>query len=125
MTPFPHTIGQEQQLEIAAETMKKNGFRHLPVLHGGELIGLLSSRDIDFLRSVAGVTMAELTVEEAMSQDVKTVDLDYSMVAVLSIMAERKVGSIVVTEGKRPVGIFTTTDAVQLLLDYEKTLGVA
>ena len=40
MTEFPHSIGQEQPLARAAEFMRKYNIRHLPVLHGGELMGV-------------------------------------------------------------------------------------
>ena len=40
MTAQPHSIGQEQTLAAAADQMRKLNVRHLPVLHGGKLVGL-------------------------------------------------------------------------------------
>src|SRR5437879_4833811 len=46
MTPAPHTIGVEQPLAVAAALMQAHHIRHLPVLHGGKLVGILSERDV-------------------------------------------------------------------------------
>ena len=39
MTASPHLIGAEQPLARAHDIMRKNDLRHLPVLHGGKLVG--------------------------------------------------------------------------------------
>jgi CBS domain-containing protein len=44
MTPSPQTIGPEQPLGRALVVMHENGFRHLPVLEHGKLIGVVSAR---------------------------------------------------------------------------------
>jgi len=46
MTRALHTIGQEQTLDVAHTVMRQHGIRHLPVLEGGKLVGLLSQRDL-------------------------------------------------------------------------------
>ena len=42
MTAGPHTIGREQSLGAAKQLMHRNHVRHLPVLHAGQLVGMLS-----------------------------------------------------------------------------------
>jgi CBS domain-containing protein len=49
----------EWTLEQAAETMVRSGFRHLVVLEGGEVTGLLSMRDIVRCWTETGVPTAE------------------------------------------------------------------
>jgi len=46
MTPEPVTIGINENLEQCIAVMRRYGFRHLPVCHEGQLVGLVSLRDI-------------------------------------------------------------------------------
>jgi CBS domain-containing protein len=46
MTRDPMTVGPEEEVEVALRVMLDHGFRHLPVMEGGELIGLVSIRDL-------------------------------------------------------------------------------
>ncbi len=46
MTPDPVTVGMEMDVDEAIELMMRNGFRHLPVMRGGQLAGVVSLRDI-------------------------------------------------------------------------------
>ncbi len=117
MTPGPHSIGRDQPLLAARDLMQAEGIRHLPVLHGGRLVGLLSSRDVDLVTSFGGVDPARVTVEEAMSPEPYAVGPDTELVVVAKEMAERRLGSAVVTSGNRVVGVFTTVDALRALAD--------
>jgi CBS domain-containing protein len=46
MTRDPKTVDPEVEVETALRTMLDNGFRHLPVVEGGEVIGMVSMRDL-------------------------------------------------------------------------------
>lgn len=46
MSPEPITCSPDVETEEAAEMMLSGGFRHLPVLEGGELLGIVSLRDV-------------------------------------------------------------------------------
>ena len=46
MTQEPRTVSPDEQVEAALKTMLDNGFRHLPVVEGGEVIGIVSIRDL-------------------------------------------------------------------------------
>ncbi len=46
MTPDPDTIGPDDSVAYALERMSQAGYRHLPVIDGGELIGIVSIRDL-------------------------------------------------------------------------------
>lgn len=120
MTRSPHRIGAEQPLSLAHEIMRKKRIRHLPVLHGGKLVGLVSLRDLHLLETLSGVEPEEVTVEEAMSPDVYTVRPNAPLRGVVREMARRKLGSAVVMEAGEVVGVFTTVDALRAL---EHALG--
>lgn len=115
MTRTPQLIGAEQSMTAAHEIMRSNGIRHLPVLHGGKLVGLVSQHDLHIIESLRDVDPDEVRVEEAMTQDVYTVTPKTPLKEVVSEMAERKLGSAVVVEGTQIVGVFTTIDALDTL----------
>jgi acetoin utilization protein AcuB len=112
MTLAPHTIGSDQKLSTAHKVMREHGLRHLPVLRGGRLVGVLSQRDLYFLESIAGVDVDIDTVTDAMSPDVYTIGPEDDVRAVSRVMAESKYGCAVVLERGHIVGIFTVTDAL-------------
>ena len=55
MTELPHSVGREQPLSVAAGMMKKYDIRHLPVLDGGALLGMLTDRDLHLIESLEAV----------------------------------------------------------------------
>jgi acetoin utilization protein AcuB len=120
MTFAPHTIGQEQPLALAHSMMRKWNVRHLPVLHGGELVGILSQRDALKVGTLPDVDPEKVTVEEAMTSDVYTVPPETSLAQVASEMAEHKYGSVVVMSGTHLAGIFTAIDAIRALLEIAR-----
>lgn len=118
MTSQPHTIGRNQTLALAHRMMRDHGIRHLPVLEHGELVGMLTQRDLYFLETIAGVELTKDLVDDAMNTDAYAVDPDESLEHVAAVMCERKLGSAVVVERGRVIGIFTATDALRLLAGY-------
>jgi CBS domain-containing protein len=46
MTPDPLTASPEDSVDSALKTMLDNNFRHLPVMEGGEVVGIVSIRDL-------------------------------------------------------------------------------
>lgn len=115
MTPLPHSIGKEQPLAVARRIMKEHGLRHLPVLEGAKLVGVLSDRDLYFLESVSGVDPETEPVEQGMSQDVYHVAPDTPLREVIAEMEKRRLGCAIVVDRASVVGIFTTTDALRLV----------
>ena len=121
MTTTPHTIRPDLSLAEADKIMREHVVRHLPVLKGGQLVGLLSQRDIRLVESFKDVDSANVQVVEAMSQDTYEVPPTAYLDEVVSTMAEHKYGSAVVTQNGKVVGIFTTADALQALADLLQT----
>ena len=115
MTPSPHTIARTRSLSAAGQVMKDNRVRHLPVLDGGRIVGMVSERDLLLVESLPGVSPADVRVEEAMVQDVFTVSPDTPIGEAIETMIRRKVGSAIVCEGDRVLGVFTTVDALGAL----------
>lgn len=117
MTPFPHHVGPRHSMAAAHRLMRRHKIRHLPVLDGPKLVGVVSQRDLYFLESLTDVSSAAILVSEAMQEDVLAVAPSESMSEVARMMVSTRVGSVVVMDGSRVVGIFTTIDALTALVD--------
>ena len=115
MTPAPHTIAVDRTLADAHSLMRQFRIRHLPVLDRGKLVGIVSERDLHLLETLKDVNPSQVTVEEAMSQDVFITEPRTSLARVASIMASRKLGSTVIVHRGQVLGIFSTVDALQAL----------
>jgi len=115
MTAQPITIGRTESLATAHELMRRNACRHLPVLEHGELVGVVTQRDLYLLETIAGVDLSEDRVDDAMSVDAYAVDPDAPLSEVSEHMAANRYGCAVVIERGRVIGIFTATDALRAL----------
>jgi acetoin utilization protein AcuB len=116
MTARPHVVSSQKTLAQAHQAMREKGIRHLPVVDGGKLVGVVSQRDLYLLETLKGVDIARETIEEAMTADPITVPPDAPLDEVAEAMAARKQGSAVVVDRGAVVGIFTTTDAMKALV---------
>ncbi len=117
MSMVPHSIGRDQSLEHAHEIMRKHDIRHLPVLEGGTLVGLVSQRDLHLIETLRDVDPTKVTVEEAMTSAVYCVAPETPLDEVTATMAERKLGCAVVMQNHHVVGIFTVVDACHALAE--------
>lgn len=115
MTPMPHTVGVQQPLAVAGDIMREHHIRHLPVLDGGRLVGILSQRDVALVAALPGVDVERVAVAEAMTPEPHTLSPDSSLEWVATEMAEHKFGSVIIVEHGRVAGIFTTVDALRAL----------
>lgn len=117
MTHAPHTIGQEQPVARAHEMMREYKIRHLPVLHGGKLVGIVSLGDLHLLETLEVIDTSKVTVEEAMTADVYTASPETKLAEVVEHMIEHKNGSAVIVDKHGKVsGVFTTIDALRVLI---------
>lgn len=110
MTTCPVTIGPEQTLAHAHGILSEHHIRHLPVLKGGRLIGVVTARDLALVETLKDVDATRLSVEEAMSSEVYAVSPDAPLDQVVDEMARHKYGCAVVMQNQKVVGIFTSVD---------------
>jgi len=111
MTADVQTIGDEQPMAVAHRLMREQHIRHLPVLHQGKLVGVVSDRDLRLIETLQDVDPTKVTVSEAMTPDPYVVGPEAALDEVVSTMAAKKYGSAVVRDNGKVVGIFTTVDA--------------
>ena len=121
MRTSPHTIGAEQTIAMAAKVMAEHRIRHLPVLHGGKVVGMLSQRDVNVIETLKDVDPNVVTVEDAMSGSPYVTDAETPLTVVAAEMAEHKYGSAIVMQANHVVGVFTTVDACRVLAEIFET----
>jgi acetoin utilization protein AcuB len=115
MTPQPITVGRHESLSTAREMMRAHRCRHLPVLEHGELVGILTERDLQILETFTRADRAIDAAHDAMTTDAYAVPPDAPLREVARQMATEHYGCAVVIERGRVIGIFTTTDALRVL----------
>lgn len=120
MTPFPYSVAPSATLPEAVELMRAHDVRHLPVTEDHQLVGLISDRDIKARLAELCDTEARaaLRVRDVCVHDCYRVDLDQPLHSVLKTMAERHIGSAVVTAHGRLAGMFTLNDACRAFADH-------
>ena len=116
MTRQPWTIERHATLTAAHQTMRRHAIRHLPVMDRGELVGIVSERDLHLVETLPDADPDEATVDDAMTELVYIAAPDDQLSDVVDHMAARKLGSVVVmSEPHRVEGIFTSVDALEVL----------
>jgi CBS domain-containing protein len=126
MSREPIVLNEEDNLDRVLEGMDAFNFRHIPVVDGDRLVGLLSQRDILRLAvgeldrtapaQVRSQQLKENTfVAQVMQRDVRTASPDATIVEAARMMLDQRIGCLPVVEGDRLVGIVTETDLLELL----------
>lgn len=115
MTVLPFTVGAEQPIDKAQALMQEHHIRHLPVLHGGQVVGLITERDLALAAGFDGIDSAATRIEDVMVSEPYTVGRKAPIGPVIEEMASHKFGSVLVTEGAKVVGIFTVADGMAIL----------
>jgi acetoin utilization protein AcuB len=127
MTEDVTTVAETVTLAEALELMEEHGFRHLPVVRGQEVVGMLSDRDLrgygvslvtdmeslDALKARLGQPIAQ-----AMSADVITVTRDADVREIIDVLIEEKISAVpVVGDRNQLVGIVSYIDVLRVLRD--------
>jgi CBS domain-containing protein len=113
MTPFPWYVHLEDSLGLAKEVMRERNIRHLPVTDDGELVGIVTDRDIGLVENAIRepAEREALRVRDVCVLDAFVVELSEPLDRVLSEMAGRHIDSALVVKRGKLAGIFTSTDA--------------
>jgi acetoin utilization protein AcuB len=113
MTQEPTTIEADELLIRASHKMYSGGFRRLPVVSGGKLVGIISDRD---LREHRG-HLEHTKVNGVMTENPITTTPETPVEEAARIMVERQIGGMPVVEDGRLVGVITVTDVMNAFLD--------
>lgn len=121
MTTTPLTIERNSTLAQAEKFMHTNKIRHLPVVEGEKIFGILSDRDVHTFMSFKGVDPNQEIVESVCTKDPYIVGHDTKLDEVCREMAKNKYGSVLVQDNKKIVGIFTWIDALKAMTELLET----
>lgn len=115
MTPSPYRIEHTDSLARAREMMAEYDIRHLPVMDGERIVGVISDRDLAMFECMDGFDTTKVDVGFVMTDKPYTVEVGTDLAQVAVTMRIKKIGSAVVTDGGQLVGLFTTVDALKVL----------
>ena len=124
MKKSPLTIKPRDTIEHARQVMEQHRINQLPVVHGNELVGIVTDRDLrDAYPSVLADPMRkpspdphQVLVESVMTANVITMAPNEGIVAAASLMRRERVGAVPIVEGKHLVGILTRSDLLEALV---------
>lgn len=128
MTSHVHTVNVTNKLQDAKQLMEKHHIRHIPVVSGEKLTGIMSLTDIErisFGSDLGGnkdnVDLAifdMLTIDQVMKHEVRTVTPETPIKEVAEQLAVEEFHALpVVNDNNELQGIVTTTDLVKYLID--------
>jgi len=125
MTRDVIVVPPELSLDAAWAVMRRENVHHLPVVRGGELLGMLSDRDV-LRRATAGkgeeLLVPSTPVGEAMTPAPIVCEANVSLGHLVRLMAEQRIDAIpIVTHSKRLLGLVTSTDLLFSLVGFDDT----
>lgn len=115
MTPVAYSVGDDQTLAEATLRMRDLDVRHLPVMRGSRLVGILSERDIAVLKARSNASLDELGVADAMTRDPYHVPSTTPLAQVALAMGTHRYGAALIVDDGEVKGIFSTTDGMLAL----------
>ena len=120
MTPFPYSVDLDASFDEASELMGHHNVRHLPVTRNHQVVGVITDRDMTSALHVHPQSndTGGLSVSDLYRADPYIVSIDEPLSNVLLTMAERHIGSVIVTMAGKLVGMFTAVDACRSFGEY-------
>jgi acetoin utilization protein AcuB len=122
------TVTPDDSVEKAVQLFRQRGIRHLLVLKGQRLVGIVSDHDLmrtleplrakrKKLLNVGGLffLLEPVEVREIMSKDVVTIQPDHSLQYAAAMMVTSRYGALPVVADEEVVGIVTATDLLRYL----------
>ncbi|HEX9878845.1 MAG TPA: CBS domain-containing protein [Candidatus Binatia bacterium] len=113
MKTNPVTVGPEDFLSTAHKEMQAGGFRRVPVIEDGRLVGIVTDSD---LRQHIGY-LEKTKVNAGMTRDPMTVRPESTLEEASKLLLKHKFGGLPVVDGDTLVGIITTSDILQAFLE--------
>jgi nucleotide-binding universal stress UspA family protein/predicted transcriptional regulator len=115
MASSPVTATPEEKLSAVEAKMKEGGFRSMPVLKEGRVVGIVTDRD---LRRHVGY-LEHTEVKMAMIEEVITINRETTISEAARLLRERKIGALPVVEEGKLVGIISNADILEALTSDE------
>ena len=127
MTKDVVTLTVSDELTTAEALFKKNHIRHIPVIDGKHVVGMLSYTDLmrisfadaidDDEEEVDTMVYNMFTIEQVMAKNVATIPVNATIKEVAQFLANKEYHALPVVDNDKLVGIVTTTDLIKYLLE--------
>lgn len=117
MTQEVVTVAPTATVADALEIIRTHNIRHLPVLDGGRLVGVVTDRDLRMALDADGGGARETSVADVMSGSPVTASPDMTIESAAELLAERRLGCLPVLEAGELVGILTDSDLLRAFVE--------
>lgn len=127
MTKDVITLNHTDDLTTAEKLFKENNIRHIPVVSGSEIKGMLSYTDLLRISFADAIDEGEsdvdtvvynmFTIEQVMAKNLVMVNSSTTVKEVAEILSKKEFHALPVVDSGKLVGIVTTTDLINYLLD--------
>jgi acetoin utilization protein AcuB len=127
MTKDPQTVTPKAPVMEAMQRLREGGFRRLPVVKDGRLVGIVTDRDLKEATPSKSTTLSvyelnyllsKLTVRDVMQRAVITVGTEDPIERAALLMEEHRISGLPVVEGGTVVGILTITDVLRAFVGF-------
>lgn len=125
-TPVITVDKNDHDLRDVKEVFRKEKIRHVPVMEGDKLVGMLSKNDLmrlsfgsmfDNQDNADEAVLDMLTIDQVMTHKPVAVNSETTIKEVAQILVEKDFHSLPVVDGDTITGIVTSTDVIKYLLD--------
>ena len=114
------TVDRDTGVQTAARLMRDRGIGSLLVMHGKEIVGILT--DTDMVRRVVASEVDTLTTtaEEIMTAPIVMIEEDKTILDASDLMAKMHIRHLGVTQGGKLVGMISVRDILMFLTNLRK-----
>src|SRR5690349_8757191 len=119
MTPEPQTLGVNNSLLDAVLMVRRAGFRHIPILDGGRVVGMVSDRDLARFTPSMMVPLPpdeynhvfeSTEIGRVMAKSPFTISPGATLAEAVDLITSNRLGCLLVVEEGALVGILTKSD---------------
>ena len=131
MTTSPVTVSPEDSLQRALDLLDKYQVHELPVVgHNGQLVGIATRGDLKLLTPVYPLfpaqeeirqTLRALKVATAMTVEPVVIGPEATLLEATKRLLEHGIGSLLVAEGNRLLGLLSVSDILRLVIEQHET----
>ncbi len=120
------TISRDDRMTMAKKILTEKKIRHLPVVDGKKLVGLITNMDIRKAEASPATSLDvreinylldRIKVSEIMTRKVVTISPEHSVEDAATIMHDKKIGCLPVLENGNLVGMLTENDVMQYVIE--------
>ena len=118
MTPLPLVVESSTSFHTVERLFQRYDIRHLPVMDGSVILGVISDREVEAVIRSTPQSKDSEPIRAVVVKAFLEAEADARAIDVINEMASKKYDCSLILREKKVVGIFTLSDAIQLLLRF-------